>query len=161
MCMYGNPVDLTIELHPTEHFYHYSVLYWAEHFKRANVTDEDDNMLALSREFVFDEHDVSLSFITWIDAIKEFSEALPRYHDLKRALSAVSSSTCTPIFTACVFGLFHLLTALPLSDDFDWNQKNDTGHTSLYLACAFGHDCLVKIPGHRSVQLASWVTKRQ
>ena len=144
MCMYGSPIDSAAGLCQAEHFYQYSVLYWAAHLRDAGLLNTGRESSALLKEFVFDDNELSLSFITWIDAATEFSEALPRHHSLKTALSAVSSSSSTPLFTACIFNLASLLVPLALSDNFDWNQKNNSGHTGLYLACAFGHEYLVE-----------------
>ena len=145
MCTYGSPVGLDIGVYPTKYFYHYSVLYWAEHLRMASTADYINGISSLLKEFVFDDKELNLSFITWTKAAGALSEALPNHHLLKRALSAVSSPISTPLFAACVFGLGDILKTLAVSGFYDWNQKNSSGQTGLYLACAYGHDSVVEI----------------
>ena len=48
------------------------------------------------------------------------------------------------LFTACAFGLTHLLSIVNRLNNMDWNQKNSLGHTGLYLASVFGYGEIVK-----------------
>lgn len=140
-CMQGSPAGLEIELCPTEKFYHYGALYWAEHYHRAAaITDTSDNLFRMMKEFVFDDDEISLSFIGWLDDAHEYSKALANHHPLKKALSAVMNPNHTPLFTVCIFGLTSILDNITQAHDFDWNQRNDLGQTGLYLASAAGYE---------------------
>ena len=144
-CMHGSPVGPEIGLLPTENFYHYSALYWAEHYKAAAITDRNDNLFQMLRDFVYDDNETSLSFIDWLDDAQEYSKALANHHPLKKSLSAVISPDHTPLFTACVFGLASLLDDITQANNFDWNQKNILGQTGLYLASAIGHEQIASL----------------
>lgn len=146
MCMQGSPVGREVDLRPKEKFYHYSALYWAEHYKAAAIVGTNDNLFQMMKEFVFDNDEISLSFIDWLDDAQEFSRALANnHHPLKKALSAVTNSDHTPLFAACVFELTNLLDVITQAPDFDWNQKNDIGQTGLYLASAIGYENIVSL----------------
>ena len=144
-CLYGSPVGLEAGLSPTNHFYHYGILYWAEHCKATFMAGNDPELLRLAKEFMLDDEGTSLSFIGWLEEAQEYAKVLPRHHSLKRELSAVGSQDHTPLFTLCVFGLADLLKQMLQATTFDWNQKNDSGQTGLYLACSFGHQSIVRI----------------
>lgn len=58
-------------------------------------------------------------------------------------MELVSSEACTPLFVICTFGLFDLLKRHQWPMDFNWDQRNDHGHTSLYAACFQGHTKVV------------------
>lgn len=145
MCMQGSPVGREIDLRPKENFYHYSALYWAEHYRAAAIVGASDELFRIMGDFIFDDEEVSLSFIDWLDDAQKFSEALANHHPLKKALSAVMNLDHTPLFTACVFGLTDLLDVISQPAEFDWNQKNDLGQTGLYLASATGYEKIVSI----------------
>lgn len=143
-CLYSSPVGLGAGLSPTEHFYHYGVLYWAEHCKATFMAGNSPELLWLAKEFMFDGEGISLSFVGWLEDVQEYAKMLPRHHSLKRGLSAVESQDHTPLFTLCVFGLADLLNQMSQVTDFDWNQKNDSGQTGLYLACSSGQQSIVR-----------------
>lgn len=143
-CLYGSPVGLEAGLSPTNHFYHYGILYWAEHCKATFMAGNDPELLRLAKEFMLDDEGTSLSFIGWLEEAQEYAKVLPRHHSLKRELSAVGSQDHTPLFTLCVFGLADLLKQMLQATTFDWNQKNDSGQTGLYLACSSGHQSIVR-----------------
>lgn len=145
MCMQGSPVERELELRPMEKFYHYSALYWAKHYEAAAIVGTGDDLFRMMKEFVFDDGEISLSFIDWLDDAQEYSRALSNHHPLKKALSAVVNSCHTPLFTACVFGLISLLYVISPPANFDWNQKNDLGQTGLYLASANGYEKIVRL----------------
>ncbi len=145
MCMKGLPVGLEVGLCPAERFYHYSALYWAEHYRVAAVANTSDDLFRMVTEFVFDDEEISLSFVDWLGDAQRFSTALANHHPLKKALSAVMNLDNTPLFTACVFGLTSLLKIISQPANFDWNQKNDLGQTGLYLASATGYKEIVDL----------------
>lgn len=144
ICMRGIPVMMENGVCQTNDFYHYGALFWAEHSRAACVTDRNDEVLLKMKEFVFEEGDISMSFIGWVDEVRRFTEALRDDHPLKKPLGAVPNSVYTPLFTACVFGLANLVEDFGSAKDFDWNQKNDQGHTGLYLASRSGFDDIVR-----------------
>ena len=145
VCMQGPPSSMKAELRPAENFYHYGTLYWAKHCKYALVVDRNDALFRRMKDFVFDEDETSLPFISWLDETQQLSEALANDHPLKKALSSVMNSSYSPLFTACVFGLTSLIHDISRQRDIDWNMKNDIGHTGLYLASAAGYEAVARI----------------
>ena len=139
MCMQGSSIKPEVGPCPTENFHHYSILYWAEHYRFADITDTNDELFQAMKGFVFDYNETSLSFIDWLDDAQKCSQALANHHPLKKALSSVVNDDHTPLFTACVFGLSSLLDDTTQAQNFDWNQKNALGQSGLYLASALGH----------------------
>ena len=149
ICMQGPPAGIEVELCPTERFYHYGALYWAEHYRAAGVTNRDDELFLKLKELIFDEDEISLSFIGWIDVVGKFSEVLADGHPLTKPLSAVMNLNYTPMFTACAFGLTSLVDDIGRANDFDWNQKNSLGHSAVYLASEGGRINIVRtLIGH-------------
>lgn len=144
-CLYSSPVGLEAGLSPKEHFYHYGVLYWAEHCKAAFVAGNNPELLGLAKEFMFDDLEISLPFISWLEDAGEYAKVLPRHHWMKKSLSAVGSRNHTPLFTLCVFGLSDMLSQMSQATAFGWNRKNDSGHTALYLACSSGQERIVRV----------------
>ena len=59
-------------------------------------------------------------------------------------MGAVPNSAYSPLFTACVFGLTDLVEDIGSANDFDWDRKNDQGHTGLYLASRYGYEDIVR-----------------
>ncbi|MCJ1387016.1 hypothetical protein MMC17_010145 [Xylographa soralifera] len=139
------PVGLEAGLSPIEHFYHYGVLYWAEHCKATFMAGNDPELLKLAKEFMFDDEGISLSFIGWLEDAQEYAKVLPRHHLLKREFSASGCQDHTPLFTLCVFGLDDLLNEMSQATTCDWNRKNDSGQTGLYLACSSGQQSIVRV----------------
>lgn len=143
ICTHYTPTNTGAPLNHQQLFYHYGLLYFAEHIRLANIADSDDELLKALKDFVFCDNEPSLAFISWVDEVKELSKSIPRDHRLKAALNAVPSPHCSPLYTACTFGLQSLIEELAKAPKFNWNQKNDTGHPAIYLAAAFGHERLV------------------
>ncbi|KAF5582266.1 ankyrin 1 [Fusarium pseudocircinatum] len=123
-------------------FFFYAATHWAGHFESSRVVKKEDKLFQEMISFVFEDEDcdVSLSFEAWLDTAKEIAQLLPRDHPMKPALDAVSNVTSSPLFLAAVFGIDGLLTLMAESEnDIDWDQRNDLGHTALYLAVTTGH----------------------
>ncbi|KAL9633768.1 MAG: hypothetical protein Q9204_003260 [Flavoplaca sp. TL-2023a] len=135
----SSPVGIKAGLSPTDHFYQYSALYWAEHCAAVFVSGEDIELVKLLEGFLIDDGAHSLAFSGWPKDAQEYAELLPRNHPLKKKLSAVSSQDQAFLFTLCVFGLADFLNYIIKSSATDWDQKNDSGTTALYLACLLGH----------------------
>ena len=144
-CAYSSITQVDLELHPSEHYQHYAMMYWAEHYLAAARSSAPKILFESARDFIFEDDELSLAFVGWLEDVKKYSKLLPEYHSTKKDLSAVSGLTPTFLFTACVFGLTDLLSAMPRTSNFDWNQKNDSGQTGLYLASVMGHDSLLQI----------------
>ena len=142
--IYNAPIGMGNDLLPTQNFSHYGALYWAEHCKQAAGSRSGSALSYLVNDFVYDGREIGLLFSGWLSDIEGLSRALPRYHSLKKALTAVTGSNPSPLFTACVFGLLDLLIAANRTPSFDWNQKNHMGQPGLYLASAFGHRNVVQ-----------------
>jgi ankyrin repeat protein len=123
-------------------FFFYAATHWAGHFESSRVVKKEEKLFQdmISLVFEDEDYDVSLSFEAWLDTAKEIARLLPRDHPMKPALDAVSNETSSPLFLAAVFGIDGLLTLIAEAEsDIDWDQRNDLGHTALYLAVATGH----------------------
>jgi hypothetical protein len=90
--------------------------------------------------FVFDDGTLSLSFMAWEECMTELATSLPDDHIMKTALMAVSGSDKSPLFLATVFGIQSLLRLVIERDHaLDWDQRNDLGHTAMYVASGAGN----------------------
>lgn len=143
-CLEGLPRGMETHLSPKDDFRHYSAIYWAEHCRIAVSDGADHSITSKMEEFMFDDGDVALGFIDWIQVVNKFSEKLPNDHALAKALHSVKHSASSPLFTACVFGLTPIIDNLAHAPDYDWNQMNDNGQSGLYLAAAFNHRPIVQ-----------------
>ncbi|KAI1049601.1 hypothetical protein LB505_013673, partial [Fusarium chuoi] len=127
-------------------FFFYSATHWAGHFESSRVVKKEDKLFQDMISFVFEDedYDVSLSFEAWLDTAKEIARLLPRDHPMKPALDAIPNATSSPLFLAAIFGMDGLLALIAESEsNIDWDQRNDLGHTALYLAAATGHPSTV------------------
>ncbi|KAL8724372.1 MAG: hypothetical protein Q9166_007983 [cf. Caloplaca sp. 2 TL-2023] len=152
-CLYNSPVGIQAGLSPTKHYYHYGVLYWAEHCRAVFAAGNDLGLLQLVENFMLDDEGISLSFMGWLEDAQDYAKILPRHHPLKKQLSAISSQDRAPIFTLCVFGLADLLIQNLKATATDCNRKNDSGQTPLYLASSTGHLTVVRILLDRGADL--------
>ena len=143
-CIQGLPTGMDTNLCPKDNLYHYSAVYWAEHCKITIINRTDAAVTSKMLEFVFDEDDVSLGFIDWIQEVGKFSKKLPNDHALVRQLNSVVHPSGSPLFTACMFGLTPIIDGLASMLDCDWNQSNGLGQSGLYLAAAAGHRTIVQ-----------------
>ncbi|EWG55613.1 hypothetical protein FVEG_13593 [Fusarium verticillioides 7600] len=137
----GPPDNESLE-QQVQGFFFYAATHWAGHFESSRVVKKEEKLFQDMISFVFEDedYDVSLSFEAWLDTAKEIARLLPRDHPMKPALDAVSNETSSPLFLAAVFGIDGLLTLIAEAEsDIDWDQRNDLGHTALYLAVATGH----------------------
>ena len=141
-CLFGS-ADPGATLSPIENFHHYGMVYWPEHCGATSLTRENRKLSALMKEFVLGTNGSSLPFNDWLEDVYELSKALPRHHSLKRELSSVGNQDRLPYYTLCIFGLVDLLQEMSKMITFDWNHKNDSGQTGLYLACLYGHYSVV------------------
>lgn len=141
------PSNLDSALHLTEDFSHYATLYWVEHCRIATMNGQIHELDQKIQRFVFDDDEVSLCFIGWVDDVRHLQRHLPNKHDLKKAINAITSPSLSPLFTACAFGLNGVLHKLCQLDGFNSNldQKSESGHTGVYLAAAFGHESIVRL----------------
>ena len=143
-CLEGLPRSMETDLSPKNDFHHYSAVYWAEHCKISTASEDDHSVTSKMMEFVFDEGDVALSFIDWIQQVNKFINKLPNDHVLAKPLHSVMHSSNSPLFTACIFGLTPIIDDLAHVADYNWNQKNDSGQSALYLAAVAGHAKIVQ-----------------
>ena len=143
-CLQGFSSEMETDLWPKDNFDHYSAVYWAEHCRVATVSGDDKLIRRKMLEFVFDEGDVALGFVDWIQAVNNFAKRLPDDHTLAKWLDSVPSSRESPLFTACVFGLTPVIDELAQVTEYDWNQTNDLGQSGLYLAAAAGRTTIVQ-----------------
>ena len=143
-CLEGLPRGMETNLSPKNDFRHYSAVYWAEHCKITIASGANHSITSKMMEFVFDEGDVALSFIDWVQEVNKFINRLPNDHALAKALRSVIHSGSSPLFTACMFGLTPIIDDLAHVIEYDWNQKNDSGQSALYLAAVAGHETIVQ-----------------
>ena len=118
------------------------------------VSPFDSTVTSKMREFIFDEGDVSLAFVDWMEEVSKLIKKVPHDHTFAKELDSMIHSGDSPLFTACVFGLNPIFDDLAVIREFDWNQKNDLGQNGLYLAAATGHEMIVQ----RLIQLMSMST---
>ncbi|KAL8777527.1 MAG: hypothetical protein Q9194_002505 [Teloschistes cf. exilis] len=97
------------------------------------------------REFVFDEGDISLTFVDWMGYISRLTKKMPNDHALAKYLHTLIHSGGSPLFTACIFGLSPILDELASAAECGWHQRNDLGQSGLYLAAATGHEMIVQL----------------
>lgn len=143
-CLEGLPRGMETDLSPKNDFHHYSAVYWAEHC-RISILDEADYLITSKmKELVFDEGDVALGFIDWVEEVPKFINKLPIDHALAKALRSVIHSDGSPLFTACIFGLTPIIDDLAYRADYNWDQTNDSGQSGVYLAAVAGHGTIVK-----------------
>ncbi|KAK2804368.1 hypothetical protein FQN50_006659 [Emmonsiellopsis sp. PD_5] len=144
ICIHQPSADLGNELHPEREFGLYAALYWPTHCSEAAENEVQDSDLTFKlTEFAFYADETSLPFLAWLDAAQRAADLLSNGHVLKKELNAVISSTMSPLFTACVYGLESLFHVVANRDDFDKDLRNSIGHTGLYLAAAFGRHKIV------------------
>ncbi|KAH7311602.1 ankyrin repeat-containing domain protein [Stachybotrys elegans] len=126
--------------------YRYAAIFWGYHCHRAASLSEDV-VAGEVISFVYDSPgEISLSFMGWLDQISSVSKDLANEHEMKRVSAAISNPQSSPIFAASAYGIDYLLHHVRIDGEpFDWDQRNEQGHTSLYLACAFGHQQAVHI----------------
>lgn len=155
-CLEGFPGGMETDLSPKDDFRHYSAIYWAEHCRITISDGVDHSVTSKMEEFMFDDDDVALGFIDWIQVVSKFLEKLPKDHALAKALHSVKHSASSPLFTACVFGLTPIIDILAHAPDYDWNQMNDYGQSGLYLAAAFNHRPIVQRLLQHNVQVNAY-----
>ena len=143
-CLEGLPRATEINLNPKDNFHHYSAVYWAEHCRITIENGADDVTDSKLEEWVFDEGEVALAFVDWVQEVSRFVKRLPNDHALAKELHAVIHSGGNPLFTACTFGLVPIVDYLVNTADHDWNEVNDFGQSGLYLAAAAGHITIVQ-----------------
>lgn len=126
-------------------FYFYAATYWASHFEVATIVEQNEDLFRQLVSFVFEEEDidVSLSFEFWTNACTEIVNLLPDFSPIKPALDAMRpklKSLPSPLFLAAVFGIEGLMSLLASPErETNWNQRNERGHTAIYLAANSGH----------------------
>ena len=143
-CLEGLPRGMETDLSPKNDFHHYSAVYWAEHCRISILNEADHLITSKMKEFVFDEGDVALGFIDWVEEVTKFVNKLPNDHALAKALHSVIHSDGSPLFTACIFGLTPIIDDLANRADYNWDQTNDSGQSGLYLAAVAGHGTIVR-----------------
>lgn len=147
VCSRGPPHGQPLEVRILS-IYVYAAIYWATHFKGAEVLERNSDLFMRMLSFVVDEDDMipSFSFEIWLDAAAELALLLPNYHPMKPVLAALPNEQSSPVFLAAVFGVDGLLELLAESNiEIDWNQRNKRGHTAVYLAAASGNASTVSI----------------
>ncbi|ETS84809.1 hypothetical protein PFICI_02834 [Pestalotiopsis fici W106-1] len=126
--------------------YGYAAVYWGYHCSRAIDSHDDDGLSNEIVSFICESPgDLSLSFAEWMNCIDEIAKGLPDEHPMKTISDALPNPEGSPLFVAAAFGLDCLLTEAVLgAGAFDWDQRNASEHTSLYIACAFGNQSVAR-----------------
>lgn len=140
VCTYGVPFESGLAGNGLDGLYRYAAVYWAYHCSLSTHPDGKDALSDKIISFVcYEPGNVSLSFIDWLDRIGTISASLPDEHSMGTITDALPNPQGSPLFLGSAFGLDCLLGDMVLGPEpIDWDQKNNLGHTSLYLACAFG-----------------------
>ncbi|CAG8159947.1 unnamed protein product [Penicillium salamii] len=137
-CGQDSLLQLESPLKPESNFLLYSALYWPRHYRAAEPWDKKSSLTDSLKNFIFyDEGETSLPFLAWIETAKDAADLLSHELSLKIELNAVPSSSMTPFFAACVYGLTDILPSIMACDSFDIDEKSSMGQTGIYLAAAF------------------------
>lgn len=141
VCTWGPSHDMAPEAVALGGLYSYAAVYWAHHCSTATATGGCDSLREEIISFVYDEPgDESLSFMEWLHHIADIAKDLPDEHQMKPITSALANPQGSPLFVASAFGLNCLLSDTALgTGTIDWDQRSGSGHTNVYLACAFGN----------------------
>ncbi|KAF0640548.1 hypothetical protein FPSE5266_10074 [Fusarium pseudograminearum] len=137
----GSPSGVDLKMY-MRHFYVYAAMYWASHFQCSGVVDAKQELFQEMSLFIFGDegHDVSLSFEAWLNICKNIASVLPIDHAMKTVLDAIPNERSSPLFLAAIFGFDGLLSLLAEPEmETDWNQRNNLGHSAVYLAASSGH----------------------
>jgi hypothetical protein len=132
-------LETAATLEPAEKISDYATIYLGEHCSSTKPLDQSNDLLESLESFMFDEDEPSITFSIWLDAVRVAFDLLPNHHPQKLALGAIASEQSSPIFLIATFGLLPILEQHAWPADFDWNQRNECGHTALYLAAVFNH----------------------
>ncbi|KAI6081499.1 hypothetical protein F4821DRAFT_26052 [Hypoxylon rubiginosum] len=139
--------SFTSDESPVKDFYNYAAVYWPDHMRLSGITSRADSGAALEMSsFVFKgrQGTINPAFSVWIDWTSQVSLILPLYHPLRGVFEPLQSYGISPLFVSCVFGLPGLLDrTLELVPNINLDEKNNTGYTGVYLACAYGHASVV------------------
>jgi ankyrin repeat protein len=127
--------------------YGYTAVYWAYHCSKAMKSQDQEVLANEVISFVCDSPgDFSLSFLEWLNCIESIAKDLPNQHPMTIILNALPNHNASPLFVASVFGLDYLLSPSVLGvEPVDWNQKSASGHSALYLACAYGNSSVARM----------------
>ena len=61
-------------LAPGSYFNQYSVIFWADHCNRSGTDGKSELMISKLHKFVFDERNVSLYLLDWLESVGKFQE---------------------------------------------------------------------------------------
>ncbi|KAI0202878.1 ankyrin repeat-containing domain protein [Astrocystis sublimbata] len=141
ICVKGPEASGAANLVSLDAAYRYAAMYWPYHDSQISNREGCNTLQDQMVSFTYDEPgDPSLSFMAWMDQMKQITKTLANDHPLLAAQSAIPNITYSPLFVASIFGLKPLVeVSVAFADIQDWDQTNDQGHTSLYLACVNGH----------------------
>ncbi|KAL1851056.1 hypothetical protein Daus18300_012665 [Diaporthe australafricana] len=130
---------------PSDDFYVYAAMYWPTHTEISqrlhDSTPETKALIRVVTLFIFDEQwDQTLAFDSWVNNGRALVQILRRDHVMKPTLDAIPETDSSFLFVLSMFGLCDILVpALSNIVGLDLNQRNELGHTPVYLAAAFGH----------------------
>lgn len=141
----NNPYpDLSAGVNPAKDFDVYAAMYWAVHYNASDNFDRDRFLDSALKDFVLSDEDLMSPFRAWVCTVDEISKVLPENDFLYKDLSAVKSATMSPLCTACIYGLDIIIRSLGEEGSLDIDERNERGHTGIYLASAVGQVCVVE-----------------
>ena len=102
-------------------------------------------------EFIFDGMEAGLYTKILLDHATATYATLPRAHPQKAKMEAIISDSGSPHFPICAFNMIFVLQNHDWPPTYDWDQRNKTGHTALYIASYSGYAATVAFLLNRHV----------
>jgi ankyrin repeat protein len=132
--------------HIAERLRPYSMLYWPVHCSKSQAASNTELRESIER-FMFDDSRPSISFEDWVSDAWNLSQySGTSGDDLFQRIGATASTSSSPFFLACCFGMTWILERLLACGYRDWDEKNKRSESGIYLAARWG-----------SVEALSWL----
>ncbi|KAF4880032.1 Ankyrin repeat and KH domain-containing protein 1 [Colletotrichum siamense] len=154
---------------PIDNFGYYAALWWPYHAEMSRSVDEAVRSAAAAEEttqrvqnFIFDDDwDLTWPFEYWVKCGKSLASGLPQDHAMLPFLEAIPDVDSGFLFLLSMLGLNDVLaSSLSCVEGLDVNDRNEPGHTPVYLAARFGHaetiDLLVAHGANINVECGSY-----
>lgn len=124
----GDDEDSEYGFRPSE-LYHYSLIYWQDHFKNCDDGRQSKKLPALLRKFLGSFNKAGLGYINWYESINPPKE--------------IESDPPCSIFGAALYGLGEVVDDL-WDGNINPNLTNLSNESVLYIASKSGHEWVVK-----------------
>ncbi|KAF6815907.1 ankyrin repeat domain-containing protein [Colletotrichum musicola] len=150
-CCRGSSLEVNVSIPfrlPIDNFSHCAALYWPCH---AELSEKDDSAVRSSaaageitrrvQAFIFDEDwGPAWPFEHWVKCVQSLASGLSRYHPVLPFLAAIPNKDSSFLFLLSMLGMKDILaSSLSCVEGVDVNDRNEPGHTPVYLAASFGH----------------------